>query len=124
MDLHPPRIFQIDGNLGGAAAVIEMLLQSYYEEIDFLPALPAAWPSGSVTGLRARGGYRVDIKWRDGLLTEASVTSFETRVCRVRHRGLDLRVFVNGGRVPVRGKEALIEFDVEKDWTYLIRPWR
>jgi alpha-L-fucosidase 2 len=81
-DAHPP--FQIDGNFGATAGIAELLVQSHAGEIHLLPALPSAWPTGRVRGLRARGGVVVDIEWRKGALHEASLVSAQARTMRVR----------------------------------------
>jgi len=85
MDVCPP--FQIDGNFGATAGIAEMLLQSQAGEIELLPALPGAWKTGGVTGLRARGGYEVDIQWDAGRLTKAVIRGVTNAapICRVRH---------------------------------------
>ena len=81
-DNHPP--FQIDGNFGGTAGIAEILLQSHQNEIHLLPALPQAWEEGKVKGLKARGGFQVDIEWRDNQLTEVTITANSSGICRIR----------------------------------------
>ncbi|AJP72516.1 glycoside hydrolase family 95 protein [Sphingomonas hengshuiensis] len=103
-DSHPP--FQIDGNFGGAAAIAEMLMQSRGDTIMLLPALPRAWTSGSIRGLRARGRCRVDLEWRDGALARATLTGDIAGRRTVRLGGRSVEVALAPGRtVVLRGPE-------------------
>jgi alpha-L-fucosidase 2 len=146
-DAHPP--FQIDGNFGGTAGITQMLLQSHAGEISILPALPDEWKHGSVQGLRTRGGFLVDMIWKDRIVQKVSISSTLGGNCRVRTaepvKVLEttfgpasgdntnpltatprIPPYVDGSRTISRpievSKGFLIDFQTEKGKTYTLVP--
>jgi alpha-L-fucosidase 2 len=95
-DSHPP--FQIDGNFGGVAGIVECLVQSHQGFIDVLPALPKALPSGSLRGVCARGGFELDMSWKSGRLTRLTVLSKAGEPCKIRYQGRTKEFSTERGR--------------------------
>jgi len=120
-DAHPP--FQIDGNFGATAGIAEMLLQSHAGEIALLPALPKQWPTGSAHGLRARGGFLVDLAWTDGRLEGATLYASVGGECRLRAHGPIVVSTQHGESIPLRDLgDGSIAFAAQAGQRYHLRP--
>lgn len=117
-DAHPP--FQIDGNFGATSGMIEMLMQSHGGFIHLLPALPDTWAAGSVTGLRARGGFEIDLTWEQQRVTRAVIKSSKGNVCRVRVEGIFVVQREGTNHVETTQTGNVIVFNTEAGATYTL----
>jgi alpha-L-fucosidase 2 len=106
-DNHPP--FQIDGNFGATAGIAEMLLQSHNNVVQILPALPPSWKSGYVKGLRARGGFEMDIQWENNLLKEVKITSLLGNSCKIMYGAKSAEFRLKRGEQLILNSELTIQ---------------
>ncbi len=109
---------QVDGTLGMTAGISEMLLQSHEGALDFLPALPATWSEGRISGIRARGGFEVSFEWKQNKLKSAQIISHAGEACRIFLTTQKMQIISNGKKISFKAAGDKIEFSTQKGQTY------